>query len=168
MTFRFRTAGLTGPEPHHRSLGAFARLQNFEPFLRLTNIFQVHAPSSSGALPKQAKDFAPLTRAKSAAEVPREITMRRKNEEPSWNSAPKSPEGFRLKPSQNQKQRSRLRQDAEPAAPAPEPVAPAPLPAAEPPPKKSRLRRSGQMHDNLSEDYLKKDGGEAEQKSDQY
>ncbi|MEO5721077.1 MAG: hypothetical protein ABIR71_06370 [Chthoniobacterales bacterium] len=73
---------------------------------------------------------------------------------PSSNEA-KLPPNFRLKPSRNQKKRSKLQQvpdDSAPPAPAPPPVAPTPPP--EPPTapllRQNRLKRSGHMHEDLT------------------
>ncbi len=67
------------------------------------------------------------------------------------DEAPTLPTNFRLRPSRNQKQRSKLSQASEPAS---EPAAPTPPPvvkAPEPQPsKKARLKRSGQMHEDLT------------------
>ncbi len=60
------------------------------------------------------------------------------------------PADFRLRPSRNQKQRSKLSQASEPvsepAAPAPAAVPKTPEPQ---PSRKARLKRSGQMHEDL-------------------
>lgn len=88
------------------------------------------------------------------------------------NSA--EPKRIRLKPSQNQKQRSRLKQGPEstnappPAAPAPAPapVAPAPPPAppeSEPLIRKMRLKRSGQMREDM---FMPQDGAPAKREEE--
>jgi hypothetical protein len=71
--------------------------------------------------------------------------------------APTLPANFRQRPSRNQKQRSKLKQAPESlsAPEAPPPVAPTPPPAVSqstPPPslKKARMKRSGQMHEDLT------------------
>lgn len=69
---------------------------------------------------------------------------------PNDDEIPALPHDFRLRPSRNQKQRSKLRQVApitEAPAPAPEPAAERPAP---PPAKRARLKRSGQMHEDLT------------------
>jgi hypothetical protein len=66
---------------------------------------------------------------------------------------PKIEPPYKFKLSSNQKRRSKLDQHQEPApAPAPEtqPATP-PAPAPADPPKRVRLKRSGQMHDELRE-----------------
>lgn len=68
--------------------------------------------------------------------------------------APKLPPNFKLKPSRNQKKRSKLQQAPEetisPVQP-PEPVPPAAADPAVPAPlRKNRLKRSGQMHEDLT------------------
>ncbi|MGZ4965812.1 MAG: hypothetical protein ACXV97_01425 [Chthoniobacterales bacterium] len=60
------------------------------------------------------------------------------------------PPDFRLRPSRNQKQRSKLSQAPE-VSPAPMEPAPAPEEEIAPPPsKKFRLKRSGHRHDDLT------------------
>lgn len=70
---------------------------------------------------------------------------------PNDDEAPKLPPNFHLRPSRNQKQRSKLGQASEPVS---EPAAPVPAPVPqtrEPQPsRKARLKRSGQMHEDLT------------------
>ncbi|HEX8280046.1 MAG TPA: hypothetical protein VF551_01605 [Chthoniobacterales bacterium] len=83
--------------------------------------------------------------------------MSASHSEPGSSDAAETPAKIRLKPSRNQKQRSKLKQLPDPAAaaePAPAPAPPPPPPAAThslPPQalRTMRLKRSGQMHEDL-------------------
>ncbi|HEX8679189.1 MAG TPA: hypothetical protein VF683_04490 [Chthoniobacterales bacterium] len=79
-------------------------------------------------------------------------------------SANGEPKRLRLIPGQNQKQRSKLRQAPE-AAPLPAPPPPTPAPAEQAPViRKMRLKRSGQMREDL---FLPEDTQPAK-REDQY
>ncbi|MGI9087325.1 MAG: hypothetical protein ACR2HH_06235 [Chthoniobacterales bacterium] len=65
------------------------------------------------------------------------------------NKPPLNPERIRLAPSRNQKQRSRLKQAAD--EPGIEAAPPPPPPKIAPEsPRRARLKRSGQMHEDLT------------------
>ena len=85
--------------------------------------------------------------------LPAHQTLMNANED---EEVPTLPLSFRLRPSRNQKQRSKLSQAPEetptPSEPAPAAPTPAPVanPSAQPVSKKVRLKRSGQMHEDLT------------------